>query len=100
MRMMKLFHSLRIRLFSGHALYQDLWDMKVVDPELMLNDQPKRKRNSIRVKAAPCLGPLFRHVTRHENSVKRTVPEASISYGLPPAGPDGQEDWNKQGKAV
>ncbi|MFR1309686.1 MAG: hypothetical protein ACLSCO_12960 [Gallintestinimicrobium sp.] len=28
--------------------------------------------------------PLFRHVTRHENSVKELFPDASICYDLSP----------------
>lgn len=77
---------------------KDLWDIKVVDPELMLNDQPKKEEKFYQGKSGAMLGPLFRHVTRHENSVKELYPEASISYGLPPAGPDGARGLNKQGK--
>ena len=43
--------------------------------------------------------PLFRHVTRHENSVKELFPDASICYDLSPAGPDGARGLSKQGKS-
>ena len=77
---------------------KDLWDSKVVDPELMLNDQSKKEEKFYQGKSGAMLAPLFRHVTRHENSVKELYPDASISYGLPPEGPSGARGLNKQGK--
>lgn len=77
---------------------KELWDLKVIDPELMLNDAPKREEKFYQGKAGAMFGPMFRHVTRHENSVKELFPDASICYDLSPAGPDGSRGLNKQGK--
>lgn len=77
---------------------KELWDLKVIDPELMLNDDPKKEEKFYQGKAGAMLGPLFRHVSRHENSVKELFPNATICYALPPAGPDGSSGLNKQGK--
>ena len=64
----------------------------------MLNDQSKKEEKFYQGKSGAMLAPLFRHVTRHENSVKELYPDASISYGLPPEGPSGARGLNKQGK--
>lgn len=77
---------------------KDLWDSGVVDPELMLNDMPKKEEKFYQGKSGAMLAPLFRHVTRHENSVRELYPDASICYDLPPAGPDGTRGLSKQGK--
>lgn len=77
---------------------KELWDLKVVDPELMLNDRPKAEEKFYQGKAGSMLGVMFRHVTRHENSIKELFPDAEISYDLSPAGPDGARGLSKQGK--
>lgn len=77
---------------------KDLWDLKVIDPELMLNDQPKKEEKFYQGKCGAMLAPLFRHVTRHETSVQALYPDATICYDLPPTGPEGARGLNKQGK--
>lgn len=77
---------------------KDLWDSGLIDPELMLNDSTKKEEKFYQGKTGSVLVPLFRHVTRHESSVKELFPDAAISYGLPPKGPDGASGLNKQGK--
>lgn len=77
---------------------KELWDLKVIDPELMLNDMSKKEEKFYQGKSGSMLAALFRHVTRHENSVKELFSEASIVYDLSPAGPDGARGLNKQGK--
>ena len=77
---------------------KDLWDSGLIDPELMLNDGTKKEEKFYQGKTGSVLVPLFRHVTRHESSVKELFPDATISYGLPPKGPDGASGLNKQGK--
>lgn len=75
-----------------------LWDSGVIDPELMLNDTPKKEEKFYQGKIGAMPGALFRHVTRHENSLRELNPDASIAYGHAPKGPDGSYGMNKQGK--
>ena len=77
---------------------KDLWDSGVVDSELMLNDGTKREEKFYQGRAGAMQAPMYRHASRHENSLRQVFPEASIAYGLPPAGPDGSMGLNKQGK--
>lgn len=78
---------------------KELWDSGVIDPELMLNDSTKKEEKFYQGKSGSMLAPLFRHVSRHESSVQELYPEATISYGLPPKGPDGASGLNRQGKS-
>lgn len=77
---------------------KDLWDSGVVDSELMLNDGTKREEKFYQGRAGAMQAPMYRHVSRHENSLRQVFPDASVVYGLPPAGPDGSFGINKQGK--
>lgn len=77
---------------------KELWDSGVVDPELMLNDTPKKEEKFYQGKSGAMLAPLFRHVSRHENSVRELNPDASIVYGHAPKGADGSYGLSKQGK--
>ncbi len=78
---------------------KELWDAGAIDPELMLNDMSKKEEKFYQGKAGMMPAPLFRHVTRHENSVRELFPDASICYDLSPAGPDGARGLSKQGKS-
>lgn len=82
----------------GMTYIKDLWDSGLIDNELMLNDNPKKEEKFYQGRAGAMLAPLFRHVSRHESSVQQIFPEATISYGLPPKGPDGKFGLSKQGK--
>lgn len=77
---------------------KDLWDSGVIDPEIMMNDGVKAEEKFYQGRAGAMVRPLYRHVSRHENSLKQLFPDASIAYGLPPKGPDGSFGMNKQGK--
>lgn len=77
---------------------KELWDSGVIDPELMLNDTSKKEEKFYQGKTGSMKAPLYRHVTRHENGVRELYPDASISYGLSPKGPDGSYGLSKQAK--
>lgn len=77
---------------------KELWDSGVVDPELMLNDTSKKEEKFYQGKSGAMLAPLFRHVSRHENSVRELNPDASIVYGPAPKGAGGSYGLSKQGK--
>ena len=78
---------------------KELWDSGVIDLELMLNDNTRKEEKFYQGKVGSMLAPLFRHVGRHESSVQELFPEATITYGLPPAGTDGAMGLNRQGKS-
>ena len=84
---------------KGMTYIKELWDAGAIDPELMLNDMSKKEEKFYQGKAGMMPAPLFRHVTRHENSVRELFPDASICYDLSPAGPDGARGLSKQGKS-
>ena len=84
---------------KGMTYIKELWDAGTIDPELMLNDMSKKEEKFYQGKAGMMPAPLFRHVTRHENSVRELFPDASICYDLSPAGPDGARGLSKQGKS-
>lgn len=84
---------------KGMTYIKELWDAGTIDPELMLNDMSKKEEKFYQGKAGMIPAPLFRHVTRHENSVRELFPDASICYDLSPAGPDGARGLSKQGKS-
>ncbi len=77
---------------------KDLWDSGVIDPEIMMNDGVKAEEKFYQGRAGAVVRPLYRHVARHENSLRQLFPEASIAYGRPPMGSDGSFGINKQGK--
>lgn len=74
----------------GMTYIKELWDLKVVDPELMLNDMSKREEKFYQGKTGSMITPLFRNISRHENSLKELYPDASVAYGMAPVGPDGE----------
>lgn len=82
----------------GMAYIKELWDLKVIDPELMLNDMAKKEEKFYQGKAGSMWAPLFRNISRHENSVKELYPDATLTYGLAPKGPDGSSGMSPQGK--
>ena len=77
---------------------KDLWDSGVVDSELFLNDNPKKEEKFYQGKVGAMLAPMFRNYNRHVNSLQQVFPEATMVFGLPPKGPDGDFGLNMQGK--
>lgn len=77
---------------------KDLWDRGVIDPEIMLNTNPKKEEKFYQGKSGAMLAALFRHVSRIEGNLKQLYPEATITYGLGPKGPEGKFGISKQGK--
>lgn len=77
---------------------KDLWDNGVIDPEIMMNDAPKAEEKFYQGRSGAVYRPMYRHVSRHENSLRQLFPDASIAYDLPPKGSDGSFGINKQGK--
>lgn len=77
---------------------KELWDLGVIDSELMLNDTSKKEEKFYQGKAGAMPAALFRHVSRHESSLQELYPEASICYDLAPAGEDGSRGLSRQGK--
>ena len=82
----------------GMTYIKDLWDNGMIDPELMMNDGTKAEEKFYQGRSGSMVRPLYRHVSRHENSLKQLFPDASICYGRPPMGPDGSFGLSKQGK--
>ena len=78
---------------------KELWDSGVVDGEFMLNDSSKKEEKFYQGKSGSMLAPMFRHVSRHENSLQELFPEATLAYGKSPAGEDGSFGLNRQGKS-
>ncbi len=78
---------------------KELWDNGVIDPEIMLNTNPKKEEKFYQGKSGAMLAALFRHVNRIESSLKQLYPEASIAYGMAPKGPEGKFGLSKQGKS-
>ncbi|RRD95087.1 extracellular solute-binding protein [Clostridiales bacterium COT073_COT-073] len=78
---------------------KELWDAGVVDPEIMLNTNPKKEEKFYQGKAGSMLAALFRHVNRIEGNLKQLFPEAAIAYGMAPKGPEGKFGLSKQGKS-
>ncbi len=68
---------------------KELWDMGVVDPEFVLNDNSKLEEKFFQGKIGAMPHAMYRHVGRLENSLKALYPDATMVYGLPPVGPDG-----------
>lgn len=77
---------------------KDLWDHGAIDPEIMMNDGVKSEEKFYQGRAGSVVRPMYRHVSRHENSLHQLFPDASIVYGRPPMGPDGSFGLSKQGK--
>ena len=77
---------------------KELWDAGAIDPELMLNTNPKKEEKFYQGKTGAMQAALFRHVNRIESSLKQLYPDASIAYGMAPKGPDGKFGLSKQGK--
>ncbi|MDO5417885.1 MAG: extracellular solute-binding protein [Lachnospiraceae bacterium] len=77
---------------------KDLWDSGVVDPELMLNDIPKKEEKFYQGKIGAMPATVYRHINRHENSLKELFPDGELCYDMPPAGPDGALGMSRQGK--
>lgn len=75
-----------------------LWEKGVIDPEVMLNDTPKKEEKFYQGKAGIMPAALFRHATRIENSLQELNPEATITYGPPVVGPTGASGQNKATK--
>lgn len=84
---------------QGMAFIKDLWDSGYIDPEFMLNDSAKKEEKFFQGQAGSMIGALYRHVSRIETSLQSIFPDASIAYGAPPAGPDGDSGLNSQGKS-
>lgn len=82
----------------GMTYIKELWDLKVIDPELMLNDMAKKEEKFYQGKAGSMWAPLFRNISRHENSVKELYPDATLTYGPAPKGLDGSSGMSPQGK--
>lgn len=78
---------------------KELWDAGVIDPEIMLNTNPKKEEKFYQGKSGSMLAALFRHVNRIEGNLKQLYPDASIAYGMAPKGPDGKYGISKQGKS-
>lgn len=78
---------------------KELWDAGVVDPEIMLNTNPKKEEKFYQGKSGAMLAALFRHVNRIEGNLKQLYPDATIAYGMAPKGPDGKFGLSKQGKS-
>ena len=78
---------------------KDLWDSGFVDKEFMLNDTTKKEEKFYQGRAGFYPATLYRHVSRQESSLQELNPDATIVYGLPPAGDDGSFGLNKQGKS-
>ena len=83
----------------GMTLIKKLWDSGYIDKEYMLNDNRMKEEKFYQGRAGAMPGVLFRHVNRHENSLRELFPDASIAYGLPPKGPDGDFGFSAQGKS-
>ena len=78
---------------------KDLWDSGFVDQEFMLNDSSKMEEKFYQGRVGAINPALYRHVTRHENSLHELFPDGSIVYDLPPVGPDGESfGMTAQGK--
>ena len=77
---------------------KELWDAGAIDPEIMLNNNPKKEEKFYQGKVGAMQAALFRHVNRIEKSLKQLYPEASITYGMAPKGPEGKFGLSKQGK--
>ena len=75
-----------------------LWDSGVIDPEMMLNDAPKKEEKFYQGKVGAIPATLFRHVSRHESTLRELNPDASIVYGHAPKGAGGTYGLSKQGK--
>ncbi len=75
-----------------------LWDSGVVGPELMLNDSAKKEEKFYQGKVGSFIGTVYRHVTRHENSLRELNPDGAIAYGPAPKGESGTFGLSKQGK--
>lgn len=82
----------------GMTYIKELWDLKVIDPELMLNDMAKKEEKFYQGKSGSMWAPLFRNISRHEKSVKELYPDATLTYGPAPEGPDGSRGMSPQGK--
>lgn len=77
---------------------KELWDAGVFDLEIMLNDNSKTEEKFYQGKSGSMSAAGFRHVSRHESSLKQLFPEASISYGSAPKGETGTYGLARQGK--
>lgn len=78
---------------------KDLWDSGFVDQEFMLNDTSKMEEKFYQGRVGAITPALYRHVTRHENSLHELFPEGSTVYDTPPVGPDGESfGMTPQGK--
>lgn len=75
-----------------------LYDSGVIDPELMLNDSAKKEEKFYQGKVGAMIAAVYRHVTRHENSLRELNPDGAITYGHAPKGADGSYGLSKQGK--
>ena len=82
----------------GMTYIKELWDLRLIDPELMLNDMSKKEEKFYQGKSGAMYAPLFRNITRHENSIKELFQDATLCYGLAPAGADGSRGLSAQGK--
>lgn len=69
---------------------KELWDAGVIDPEFVLNDNSKLEEKFFQGKIGAMPHAMYRHVTRLESSLQELFPEATLAYGLPPVGPDGE----------
>lgn len=77
---------------------KELWDSGVIDPELMLNDTAKKEEKFYQGKVGAFIGTVYRHVTRHESSLRELNPDGAIAYGHAPKGESGSYGLSKQGK--
>lgn len=74
-----------------------IYDAGYVDKEFVLNDIKSMEEKFFQGKAGSLNAPLFRHVSRIENSLKELNPDARIEYGSAPEGPHGHGN-SAQGK--
>lgn len=74
----------------GMRYIKALYDLGVIDPEFVLNDQSRMEEKFYQSKAGCIPAYMYRHVARHTSSLTSINPDASIAYGLPPVGPDGE----------
>lgn len=84
---------------DGITFVKKLWDANTIDKEYMLNDTNMREEKFYQGKVGAMPAPLFRHVSRIENNLKKLFPEASLAYGLPPKGANGEFGLSPQGKS-
>lgn len=64
---------------------------KLIDPEFILYDRPAKEQKFFQSKAGVMDGPLFRHVSRIEGSLKQVNPDGVLGYAPPPTGPEGKQ---------